>query len=61
MKKIYVIKNDKGEELTVLQEGRWCYAAQGKEPINESCGGCVGCLVAQAYHWGYTVEEMYED
>lgn len=33
-----------------------CRAMKGMEPINEACGGCVGCIELQAIHWGYPVK-----
>jgi len=31
-------------------------ASRGGQPINEACGGCVGCLEIQACHYGYLIE-----
>lgn len=33
-----------------------CRAQRGLEPMNEACGGCVGCLEIQAIHYGFKVE-----
>lgn len=38
-----------------------CRAMRGLEPINEACGGCVGCMELQAIHYGYHLEKEYED
>jgi hypothetical protein len=38
-----------------------CRAARGLEPINESCGGCAGCMELQAVHYGHELVYEYED
>lgn len=37
---------------------RQCFAMQGKESINEACGGCVGCLFLQATYSTIYSEEV---
>jgi len=40
---------DNGECVQSLDMSDYqCLAIRGGEPINEACGGCVGCLLAQA-------------
>lgn len=38
-----------------------CYGISGRLPINEACGGCVGCLLAQAEYWGYKIVYLEND
>jgi len=46
---------DKGEIVQELDMSDYqCSAIQGKDSMNEACGGCVGCLLEQAlYHGGW--------
>lgn len=37
-------------------ESEKCDGIRGRQPINEACGGCIGCMEAQAQHWGMRVE-----
>jgi len=45
--------------LTVLEmENPKCKSAKGLAPMNESCGGCVGCLLEQAIFNKLEIEEI---
>jgi hypothetical protein len=54
---IYEIYNpDIGEYCTSIgMNDNKCYGITGRQPINEACGGCVGCQMAQAIHYGYII------
>lgn len=50
--KIYEVLTDDGDVIEVLDlNDHQCAGISGAQPINEACGGCVGCLLAQAVHY----------
>lgn len=55
--KYYDVYNSNGVYLTSFGGDEWCWAAKGSLPINEACGGCTGCMIMQAQHYGYDVIE----
>ncbi|HLD91737.1 MAG TPA: hypothetical protein VI911_12120 [Patescibacteria group bacterium] len=60
-REIYKLINN-GETFQEWDMSDWqCSGALGYQPINESCGGCVGCLLAQAIYAGIEFEVEYED
>lgn len=58
MKNTYYEVYDGDRLVTSLGGDNWCYAALGKQPMNESCGGCTGCCIAQAEYYGMTVKDV---
>lgn len=47
-KEIYQFTHN-GEIVQELDMSDWqCSGISGRLPINEACGGCVGCILAQA-------------
>ena len=56
----YKIVNEdvEGDDL-ILDMNEWqCSGITGAQPINEACGGCVGCILAQAIHYDAKIEEL---
>ena len=59
MSKVNIIDTKRNLIVETLDTDDWqCAGITGAQPINESCGGCVGCMIAQAVHCGMEVEDV---
>jgi hypothetical protein len=61
MSTVRVLDPESKKVLQTLDMNQWqCQGILGGLPINEACGGCVGCILAEAVFYEYEIKEDHD-